>query len=494
LNNNTSANGDNSNEPLEFANLDDFDFDLLLQDIFIEKQVEYIEALQITGDQFFSTVEQVNVLLESTIGDLQNMEEPPVEEENVVDADGDSAGDQNQGDIISGSPSPTLTPVVESYSADSFFTTPVVIGIAVGGSVLLLTTVFFFWYCCCFRKRSRTLEGDSKTRAPVGGRMSPSDNLDKKVPPGTPKSQPWNRRRNKQNALEGPIDSMAEQHLMSTDMSSNRPDDEASDLASDADLESQAMYSYNPRGDSGSVYTASNSIMMAGGGAVHSNHSYYGNDNMSYAYSLEPGIEASIVDGIMINNMNHSSTYDDSVRSRVPIREIPQISLDAENGASTSGLARTSLTESQTYNTRSPNNIPSDRFGNTRIETTASDLKLTASELAMLPSNLRSDDETEGGGNDVSSSGFPTDKRVTRTIKAPSGKLGIVIDTTVEGPVVHNVNQGSRLQGIIFPGDIIVAIDSVDTRAMSASAITALMVKTASQERTLTVKRVESTT
>jgi C-terminal processing protease CtpA/Prc len=54
--------------------------------------------------------------------------------------------------------------------------------------------------------------------------------------------------------------------------------------------------------------------------------------------------------------------------------------------------------------------------------------------------------------------------------------------------VVHNVNKGSRLTGKIFSGDIIIAIDDVDTRAMSASAITALMVKTANQQRTLTVR------
>ena len=70
---------------------------------------------------------------------------------------------------------------------------------------------------------------------------------------------------------------------------------------------------------------------------------------------------------------------------------------------------------------------------------------------------------------------------------APPGKLGIVIDTTVEGPVVHYVNENSALKGKIFEGDVIVAIGDVDTRAMSASAITDLMVKTANEQRVLTV-------
>jgi C-terminal processing protease CtpA/Prc len=67
------------------------------------------------------------------------------------------------------------------------------------------------------------------------------------------------------------------------------------------------------------------------------------------------------------------------------------------------------------------------------------------------------------------------------------GKLGIVIDTTLEGPIVHKISADSPLDGIVFPGDIIVAINDVDTRAMSASAITALMARTSTARRVLTV-------
>jgi hypothetical protein len=76
---------------------------------------------------------------------------------------------------------------------------------------------------------------------------------------------------------------------------------------------------------------------------------------------------------------------------------------------------------------------------------------------------------------------------VAREVLAPPGKLGIVIDTTLDGPVVHKVNGNSPLEGVLFPGDIIISIDEVDTRAMSASAITGLMVKTANQRRKLRV-------
>jgi hypothetical protein len=80
-----------------------------------------------------------------------------------------------------------------------------------------------------------------------------------------------------------------------------------------------------------------------------------------------------------------------------------------------------------------------------------------------------------------------TTNKVTRQITAPAGKLGIVIDTTVEGPVIHKVNMLSPLEGLLKAGDIIVAINEVDTRAMGSSAITSLMIKTANQKRTLTV-------
>lgn len=92
-------------------------------------------------------------------------------------------------------------------------------------------------------------------------------------------------------------------------------------------------------------------------------------------------------------------------------------------------------------------------------------------------------------GDDMSSHAMSSLRQnmVSRTVIAPPGKLGIVIDTTLEGPVVHKVNPNSPLEGTLFPGDIIVAIDDVDTRAMSASAITALMVRTANLRRKLTV-------
>ena len=81
----------------------------------------------------------------------------------------------------------------------------------------------------------------------------------------------------------------------------------------------------------------------------------------------------------------------------------------------------------------------------------------------------------------------PASKRPTRTVMAPPGKLGIVIDTTADGPLVHTVHPGSPLEQLLFPGDLILSIDGADTRTTTAIDLTQLMARTANQQRKLTV-------
>jgi hypothetical protein len=71
---------------------------------------------------------------------------------------------------------------------------------------------------------------------------------------------------------------------------------------------------------------------------------------------------------------------------------------------------------------------------------------------------------------------------------APSGPLGIVVDTTRDGPVVHSMKPTSPLLGLITPGDLIVGLDDMDTRSMTAATLTRLMAKRAHQaERKITL-------
>ena len=76
---------------------------------------------------------------------------------------------------------------------------------------------------------------------------------------------------------------------------------------------------------------------------------------------------------------------------------------------------------------------------------------------------------------------------VCRDCFAPPGKLHIVIHSTKDGPAVHTVKPGSSLEGHIFPGDLIISVDNVDTRSYSAEQVMKMMASKSNQERKITV-------
>lgn len=76
---------------------------------------------------------------------------------------------------------------------------------------------------------------------------------------------------------------------------------------------------------------------------------------------------------------------------------------------------------------------------------------------------------------------------------APAGPIGIVVDTTREGPAVHSLKSSSPMLGLINPGDLIVGLDDDDTRGMTAATLTRLMAKKANQkERKITLLAAET--
>ena len=77
--------------------------------------------------------------------------------------------------------------------------------------------------------------------------------------------------------------------------------------------------------------------------------------------------------------------------------------------------------------------------------------------------------------------------RVQREIVAPAGKLGIIIDTSSQGPIVHSVKTASVLEGLVFEGDLIIALDDEDTSAWSAHNLTKLVASRSKFERKITV-------
>mmetsp|Transcript_49241 Transcript_49241/g.119341 ORF Transcript_49241/g.119341 Transcript_49241/m.119341 type:complete len:681 (+) Transcript_49241:458-2500(+) len=72
---------------------------------------------------------------------------------------------------------------------------------------------------------------------------------------------------------------------------------------------------------------------------------------------------------------------------------------------------------------------------------------------------------------------------------APPGPIGIVVDTTKGGCVVHSLKKTSPMQGLINPGDLIIALDDFDVRKMNAASLTKLMAKKSKQpERKFTLE------
>lgn len=80
---------------------------------------------------------------------------------------------------------------------------------------------------------------------------------------------------------------------------------------------------------------------------------------------------------------------------------------------------------------------------------------------------------------------------ICRDCYAPPGKLKIVIHSTKDGPAVHTVKRGSSLEGHIFPGDLIISVDNVDTRSYSAEQVMKMMTAKTRFERKITVLHFE---
>ncbi|KAL7494980.1 hypothetical protein ACHAWT_003569, partial [Skeletonema menzelii] len=77
--------------------------------------------------------------------------------------------------------------------------------------------------------------------------------------------------------------------------------------------------------------------------------------------------------------------------------------------------------------------------------------------------------------------------RVRKEVFAPAGKLGIVVDTSNDGPIIHSIKGDSPLLGKVFPGDYITAIDGEDVSNWSAHQVTKLVALKSGSIRKLTL-------
>ena len=83
--------------------------------------------------------------------------------------------------------------------------------------------------------------------------------------------------------------------------------------------------------------------------------------------------------------------------------------------------------------------------------------------------------------------------RLRREVLAPAGKLGVLVanataPAAADGrAVVHSVKPGSPVAGLLDAGDVIAAVNDVDTLGMTASEITRVMQDAAEEERKIVV-------
>lgn len=424
----------------------DLRFHKVLGDIFTEKEDEYVNSLKLMDSAYFAVLDEANIITEITADIIPYDEAFRVEEANNQNEDEqekekEQVQEQEQKPLDISSKDPeSISSIQETNDAGrddeiqgGALPLGPIIGIAISGVILLILVGFVI---------ARKYGGKKKSNDSEPILSSPR------------KKKLWSD----YDGLEDHAESVANENLLSNDLTSS---DQKSYVGSNDDLESQAMYSYNPSGIT--------SVGTNGGNVnIHPNPSY-NFDNMSYAFSLEPGIEASTIGGMSTRSDRSDYFRNQPNGSDLPIQEIPQVRMSTNKKLVNDDRMKT--------NSQKEEYVMYDHFGNTEIEREPSDLKLTESELQMLPSNLR--------GSSVESE-FKT---VTREVTVPPGKLGIVIDTSIEGPVIHSVKKDSYLYGKIFSGDVIVAIDNVDTRAMTAAGITTMMAKNARKHRNLTVER-----
>lgn len=72
-------------------------------------------------------------------------------------------------------------------------------------------------------------------------------------------------------------------------------------------------------------------------------------------------------------------------------------------------------------------------------------------------------------------------------VYAPPGPLGVIIDTSKEGPLIHSLRKDSQLKDLVNPGDLIVALDDEDTRHMTAAKLTRKMASKSGDTRKITL-------
>ena len=69
----------------------------------------------------------------------------------------------------------------------------------------------------------------------------------------------------------------------------------------------------------------------------------------------------------------------------------------------------------------------------------------------------------------------------------PPGALGITLHSTAQGPIVHSVKESSRLREHVSPGDLVIAVEDVDTKSHRAEDVMQMLMARRGHRRKITV-------
>ncbi len=109
----------------------------------------------------------------------------------------------------------------------------------------------------------------------------------------------------------------------------------------------------------------------------------------------------------------------------------------------------------------------------------------------VTASSSSSSSSSYDGENDATRCGS-----VRREVLAPRGKLGVIVANAFRpnesgavryGPAVFSLKAGSPMAGLLNVGDVIVAIDDVDTSEYTVERLSQLLIDTVGRERKITV-------
>jgi hypothetical protein len=176
-----------------------------------------------------------------------------------------------------------------------------------------------------------------------------------------------------------------------------------------------------------------------------------------------------------VSNEDHAASFAETIKQT--------------NGAAASGLETTDRSvPSQSRDEHSVSNASASTGGHlSKDDSSANYAYSLEGKSANARSSVHSQSHDDASSHGDSTTIYNNTRFVSRTVMAPPGKLGIIIDTTLLGPTIHQVNDQSPMVDLLFTGEIIAAINDIDTQCMSIEDITSLMAQTTNQERKLTV-------